>query len=212
MKRIALCAAAAALIAAPAAARADLFSARADVHVGGGGGAGVGGDQKDSAFFAKAPNGAYGALIGVQALIADAYIDHTQYTDGSRIATWTQFAVGIRIDIKTGGTESANGKPEVAPTGYFELGMHAAFGLGTGAQVMPPLDNAQITDKAFMLEIRPGFGKMLGGGVRLGLSFPVSGGYFFKSGNGATANDLSTHYQGVEAAALLTLGLEIGAL
>ncbi len=212
MKRIALCAVAAALLAAPAAARADLFSARADLHVGGSGGAGLGGDQKDSAFFKTAPHGDYGALIGVQALIADAYIDHTQYTNGSRIATWTQFALGIRIDIKTGGSESENGKPEVAPTGYFELGLHGAFGLGTGAQVMPPLDNAQITDKAFLVELRGGFGKILGHGFRLGITIPVSAGYFFKSGNGATANDLGTHYQGIEAAALITLGLQLGAL
>ncbi len=193
-------------------AHADIFEARAELHAGGGFGVGIGGDQKDNAFFAKAPNGAYGALVGAKILIADGFIEHTQFTNGSRIATWTQFAIGMRIDQKTGGQPSANGVPEKKPTGYWDLGIHAAFGLGTGAQVMPPLDNAQITDKAFTLEVRGGFGKILGGGFRIGVEIPISGGYFFKSGNGATANDLSTHYQGVEAAALLTLGLEIGAL
>jgi hypothetical protein len=203
--------AAAAALLAPAAARADIFAARAELHVGGAGGVGIGGDQKDSAFFAKAPNGAYGALIGAQLLIADAYIDHTQYTDGSRIATWTQFAAGIRIDVKTGAPPHEKGQPEPQATGYFHFGVHAAFGLGTGAQVVPPLDNAQITDKAFLLELRGGFGKLLGNGLRIGLEVPISGGYFFKTGNGATANDLSTHYQAIEAAALITLGFQLGA-
>src|SRR5689334_10061284 len=154
MKRIALGAAVVMLSLAPA-AHADLFSARADLHVGGSGGAGLAGDQKDAAYFKNAPNGAYGALIGVQALIADAYIDHTQYTDGSRVTTWTQFAVGIRVDVKTGAPPKEKGATEEPqPTGYFELGLHAAFGLGTGQQVSPPLDNAQITDKAFLLELR----------------------------------------------------------
>jgi hypothetical protein len=199
------------LVAASAPVRADIISARAEIHAGGGGGVGVGGDQKDSAFFKTAPNGAYGVLVGAKILIADAYIDHTQYTNGSRIATWTQFALGFRVDVKTGGGPQVKDQPPPKPTGYFEIGVHAAFGLGTGAQVMPPLDNAQITDKGFLFEIRPGFGKLLGSGFRLGLSFPLSGGYFFKSGNGATVNDLSTHYQGVEAAALITLGVELGA-
>src|SRR5215510_4788488 len=92
---LALCA----LLVAPAAARADIFSARAEVHAGASGGAGIGGDQKDSAFFAKAPHGAYGALVGATILIADAYIDHTQYTDFSNLNTWTSFALGIRLDF-----------------------------------------------------------------------------------------------------------------
>jgi hypothetical protein len=213
MKRIAWCAAVvAAASLAPRAAHADLFSVRADLHAGGGGGAGLGGAQKDAAYFAKAPNGAYGAMVGIQALIADAYIDHTQYTDGSRITTWTQFAIGVRVDVKTGAPPKEKGATEEPkPTGYFELGVHGAFGLGTGQQVSPPLDNAQITDKAFLVELRLGVGKILGSGFRIGVALPVSGGYFFKSGNGATANDTGTHYTGVEAALLLTLGVQLGA-
>lgn len=213
MQRSMLVLGGAAVLLAAAPARADLFSARAEIHGGGGGGVGIGGDQKDNAYFKNAPHGAYGALVGAQILIADFYIDHTQYTDGSRITTWTQFALGMRIDMKLGGKPAAEkGGKATPPTGYVELGIHAGFGLGTGQQVDPPLDNAQITDKAFLLELRGGFGKRLGHGLRIGVSIPVSGGYFFKSGNGATANNLSTHYQGIEAAALLTLGLQLGAL
>jgi hypothetical protein len=209
-----------AVMALSGAARADVFSLRGEIHVGGGYGAGIGGDQKDAAFFGKTPNpdggqdrlpGAYGVQVGAQFLIADAYIDHTQYTNLSRIATWTQFAVGFRVDSKTGAPPKSKDVPEPQPTGYWELGIHLGFGLGTGRQVTPPLDNAQITDKAFLFEIRPGFGKLVGAGMRIGIAFPISGGYFFKTGNGATANDLSTHYQGIEAAALITLGLELGA-
>ncbi|MCE9573641.1 MAG: hypothetical protein K8W52_10835 [Deltaproteobacteria bacterium] len=203
----------AALVLASAPAHADIFSARAEIHGGGAGGVGIGGDQKDAAYFKNAPHGAYGALIGAQILIADAYIEHTQFTNGNRITTWTQFALGMRIDMKLGGGPALEkGGPARKPTGYFEFGIHAAFGLGTGQQVDPPLDNAQITDKGFLLEARVGFGKRLGHGLRLGVTIPVSGGYFFKSGNGATVNMLSTHYQGIEASALLTLGMQLGAL
>jgi hypothetical protein len=191
-------------------AHADLLELRGEIHAGGSLGTGVGGAQKDSAFFAKAPNFDYGALVGAKIIFADAFISHDQFTDGGHIMTWTQFAAGVRFDGKTGGQASANGVPEKPPTGYWEFGAHVVFGLGTGAQVMPPLDNAQITDKGFTFELRPGFGKLLGGGFKIGLAFPISGGYFFKSGNGATANDLSTHYQGIEGAALLTFGMEIG--
>ncbi len=203
--------AAALLAAAPA--HADIFSARAELTGGGAGGVGVGGDQKDAAYFKNAPHGTYGALIGAQILIADAFIEHTQFTNGSRITTWTQFALGLRLDMKLdGGPAPVKGDPDKKPTGYVEFGVHAAFGLGTGQQVDPPLDNAQITDKGFLLEARVGFGKRLGHGLRLGVTIPVSGGYFFKSGNGATVNNLSTHYQGIEARALLTLGMQLGAL
>jgi hypothetical protein len=34
---------------------------------------------------------------------------------------------------------------------------------------------------------------------------PVQYGYYFKSGGGAAVNDLSTHYQSAQVAALLTL-------
>ena len=41
--------------------------------------------------------------------------------------------------------------------------------------------------------------------IDFGLTVPVSYGYFFKNGDGATANDLSTHYRGVQGEALLFL-------
>ena len=76
------------------------------------------------------------------------------------------------------------------------------FGLGTGQQVMPPLDNAQITDKAFIAEGRVGLGTHLTSLIDIGVSVPVSYGYFFKNGNGVAANDTNTHYQGAEGEVL----------
>ena len=54
------------------------------------------------------------------------------------------------------------------------MGADLWFGLGTGAQVMPPLDNAQLTDKAFLAEGRFGFGKHLSKVFDLGVVVPVS--------------------------------------
>jgi hypothetical protein len=93
--------------------------------------------------------------------------------------------------------------------GFFEFGVGTWFGLGTGQQVAPPLDNAQISDKAFLVEARVGIGKHLSNAFDFGLSVPVSWGYFFKNGNGAAANDTSTHYQGIQGEALLYLRLNI---
>jgi hypothetical protein len=190
-------------IAAPASA--DTFKLFGEAHGGGMYGQGIAGDQKDSAFFGKAKGGAYGALVGAELLFADALIEHTQYVNGDGLKTWTQFGLGIHFTSDMGDEK----EKKAGKGGYVEFGGYLWFGLGTGAQVMPPLDNAQITDKAFLGEARFGFGKHLDKIFDLGVELPVSYGYFLKSGNGASANDLSTHYRGVQAEALLTLRANI---
>ena len=192
-------------VAAPASA--DVLKLFAEAHGGGAFGQGTSGDQviKDSAFFAKAPHLDYGALIGAEFLFLDAWIQHHQLTDGSRIATWTQFGAGVHGTIDLGDAK----QQKAHEGGFFEFGVGAWFGLGTGQQVMPPLDNAQITDKAFLLEGRIGGGKHLSSIFDFGFSIPVSWGYFFKNGNGAVANDVSTHYQGIQGEALLYLRANI---
>lgn len=194
-------------MAAPATASADVLKLFLEAHGGGALGTGTGGDPviKDAAFFAKAPHLAYGALIGAEFLFLDAGIQHHQFTDGSRIATWTQFGVGIHGTIDLGDAK----QQKAHEGGYFELGGGGWFGVGTGQQVMPPLDNAQITDKAFLLEGRVGLGKHLSNVFDFGVSVPVSWGYFFKNGNGAAANDTSTHYRGIQGEALLVLRANI---
>jgi hypothetical protein len=191
-------------VASPAAA--DILKLSGEIHGGGMYGKGVGGDQKDAAFFAKSPHGTYGFLLNGEFLIFDAWIQHHQYfLGGDRLTTWTQFGLGIHFMIE-GGEEKER---KAHQNSYFEFGTGAWFGVGTGRQVMPPLDNAQVSDKGFLLEARFGFGKHLSSVFDFGVEVPVSGGYFFKSGNGAAANVLSTHYQGVQGEALLVLRANI---
>src|ERR1051325_4905772 len=94
----------AAVLAMAAPASADVLKLFAEAHGGGVTGTATGGDQaiKDAAFFVKAPHLGYGALIGADFLFLDAWIQHHQFTDGSRLATWTQFGVGIHATIDLG--------------------------------------------------------------------------------------------------------------
>ena len=192
-----------ATLAAPASA--DIFKVFGEVHGGGMYGWGLAGDQKDSAFFQQAPHATYGALIGAEFLVFDALIQHHQYTDGSRLTTWTQFGLGLHQVMDTG-TEQER---KAGEGGYFEFGAALWFGVGTGQQVMPPLDNAQLSDKAFLIEGRLGFGKHLSSNFDLGVIVPVSYGFFFKSGNGAGANNTSNQYRGAEVEALLALRAKV---
>ena len=200
------------VLAMAAPASADVFKLFAEADGGGSFGKATSGTQviKDSAFFAKAPHLDYGVLVGAELLFLDAWIQHHQLTNGSRISTWTQFGTGVHgtIDLGDEKPQKQTGQQE-HEGGFFEFALGAWFGLGTGEQVMPPLDNAQITDKAFLVEGRLGFGKHLSSVFDFGLSVPVSWGYFFKNGNGAAANDTSTHYQGIQGEALLYLRANI---
>jgi len=195
------------VLAAAAPASADVLKLFAEAHGGGIAGKATAGAQaiQDSAFFAKAPHLAYGGLIGAEFLFLGAWVQHHQFTDGSRIATWTQLGVGVHGTIDTGDLK----QQKAHDGGYFEFGIGGWFGVGTGQQVVPPLDNAQITDKALLVEGRLGVGKHLGDVFDVGLTVPVSWGYFFKNGDGAAINDVSTHYRGLQGEALLVLRANI---
>ncbi len=190
-------------LAAPASA--DILKLFGEVHGGGMFGWGLAGDQKDTAFFKDSPHATYGALIGGEFLLFDALIEHHQYTDGSRLTTWTQFGVGIHQVFDTG-TEQ---EKKAGQGGYVEFAGNLWFGVGTGQQVMPPLDNAQLSDKGFLVEGRIGFGKHLSSNFDFGVIVPVSYGFFFKSGNGAGANNTSNQYRGAEVEGLLALRAKI---
>jgi hypothetical protein len=190
-----------AAIAVPASASADVFKLYGEVGGGGMYGKGIAGDHKDEAFAATGRGGAYGVLVGARFLILDGNILHRQYLNGEETETWTQFSVGLGMDFDTGSPE----EKKAHKGGYFEFGAHIGFGLGTGAQVDPPLDNSEVTDKGFVLQGGLGFGKHLSSIFDIGVALPVSYSYLFKSGNGATANNTESHYQQVKIEALLVL-------
>jgi hypothetical protein len=190
-----------AAVAAPLSAHADVFKLYGEVQGGGAYGKGLAGDHKDDAFSATSRGGAYGFLVGARFLIVDANIFHRQYLNGEETETWTQFNAGLAFGFDSGSEEDK----KAGKGGYFEMAALVGFGLGTGAQVDPPLDNSEVTDKGFVATGKIGFGKHLSKIFDIGISVPVSYGYLFKSGNGATANDTETHYQQMQIEALLVL-------
>jgi hypothetical protein len=194
-----------AALAVPVTASADVFKLYGEAHGGGMYGKGIAGAQKAESFFQKGKGGAYGVQVGAQFLIFDGHIHHHQYVNRDGLTTWTQFTAGLDFGFDTG-TEQ---EKKANKGGYLAVGVGLGFGLGTGAQVVPPLDNSEVTDKGFMLEGRLGFGKHLNKVFDLGIAVPVSWGYLFKSGNGATANNPDTQYQSVQIDALLVLRANI---
>jgi hypothetical protein len=191
-----------ALMLVPTAASADVFKLYGEARLGGMYGSGLSGDQKDAAFFQTARGFGYGGLVGGQFLILDVHIKHTQYRHDGALSTWTQFNGGLNFTLDLGSEEDK----KAHKGGYFEMGVWAGFGLATGAQVDPPLDNSEVSDKGFMLEGRLGFGKHLSKVFDLGVSIPASWGYIFKSG---AANDTSNQYQSVQADVMLVLRANI---
>ena len=184
----------AATAAAASPASADILSLSAEIDAGGMYGAGTGGAQQSNDFFAKnSPEAAYGVLLTGEVFgLLDVSVQHHQFTDGNQLTTWTQFGVGLHFQVQLADpTVQKQGKGA-----YLDAAMGAFFGVGTGQQIMPPLDNAQVSDKAFLAQGTFGFGTHLSKVVDIGIALPVSWGYFFK--NGVPANDVSNHYQGAE--------------
>ncbi|HWN66141.1 MAG TPA: hypothetical protein VNM90_00810 [Haliangium sp.] len=266
-----------AMLLAPAVAAADVLSLYAAVQGGGAGGQGVDGEAQDEAFHPGVQGLAYGALVGVELLFIDGWVEHTQHMrDGALAGTWTQFMIGLDTQIDIGEpktalspsqeaaqaaqeqaaqeqaaadqaaaeqaaadqaagepVEGAQGEqaaqpPQPAPArpapaqpvaqqrvvigpapGYFDIGFAAGFGVGTGQQVMPPLDNSEVTDKGFLGQAHFGLGYRLSKALSLGVRVPVQAAYLFKSGDGAAANDRGNQYVSVNAALLLELRLNI---
>lgn len=205
-----------ALLVAPAAARADIVSLSAQVHGGAAAGQGLGGDRKDEAFHDGATGGTYGARVGVEILFVDLWVQHDQYRDSDGLlGTWTTLMTGFDVDMdlggEKGGTRNERGEIDGGySSGYAELGFGVGFGLGTGQQVEPPLDNGEITDKGVVGEAFVGAGWRLSPSWSFGVQVPVQAAYLIKSGSGATANDLGTHYTEISAAALLALRINLG--
>lgn len=190
-----------ALASLPAIASADVLKLYGELHGGGMYGQGISGASQDAAFFAQSKGGAYGGLVGGQFLILDAHIKHHQFPHDGTISTWTQFNLGLNFAINMGSEQDK----KLHKGSYFELGVWPGFGLATGAQVDPPLDNSEVSDKGFMLDMRIGAGKHLSKIFDIGVAVPTSWGYFLRNGMGAAANDVSTHYQSVQVEVLIVL-------
>lgn len=195
---------------APAPAEADVFKIYAEARGGAMFGKGTGGDlvdndasMYDEAFFENASPGLYGVAVGARFLVLAVEVQHHQYVGGGSLSTWTQFGAGLQFEVGLGSETPAEKK--AGKGAYVQLGTMLFFGVGTGQQVMPPLSNDELTDKGFLLQGSLGFGKHLNKVLDIGVSIPVSYGYFFKSGGPAVANDVSTHYQSAQVEALLVL-------
>lgn len=210
MKRLALALVPAVLLSTAGLARADVLSLRVEGHLGGAGGTGLGGGAaaSDAAFFKGATGATWGFLVALEALFVEGWVEHHQYADQEDfLGTWTQFMVGLDLDVEKTrpAPKGADGKPTGSPkrTGYFEFGIGAGFGVGTGQQVDPPLDASEVTDRGFLVEGKLGAGMYVGNGLLgIGVSLPVQAGYFFKSG---FANDEENQYYGAQAALLLVV-------
>lgn len=206
-----------ALLALPAAAQADILSLHAAVQGGGAGGTGVGGAAQDNAFHKGAQGVFYGANVGLEFLMMDGWIEHYQHYDTSEglAGTWTQFMIGLDATMELsaksmGGTidpKTGKRKGGYAPA-VLDLGMAVGFGVATGQQVDPPLDNAQITDKGFLAQVHAGIRYRLNKVFSIGVRVPVQFGYMFKSGPGVVANDKGNHYQQIWAAVMLHTQIE----
>ena len=217
MKRRSSCLAVAAtllLLAAPAAA--GVFELDAQIHTGGMAGTGVWGDRKGEAFHEGASGFGYGARVGAEVLFIDGWVEHNQYYNGERVdGTWTQFMLGIdgKFDVgeEVGALPGRRGRPGRRGAGFrrgfVELGVGLGYGVGTGQQVEPPLDNSELSDKGFVFQVALDAGYRFNKAISMGVHIPLQGGYLFRTDE--VANDLSNQYGSMEAAVLLTMRVNI---
>ena len=208
-ERLMILAVTAALLGGAPAASAEVLQLQAEIRGGGAGGTGIGGARQNDAFHAGASGAAYGALVGAEVLFFDGWIDHTQYrTDSGLAGTWTQFMLGLDTQFDIGERSRGTGEDRHAPV-FGEVGFAIGFGVGTGQQIEPPLDNSEVTDKGFLGQVQLGIGYRLTRILSVGVSFPIQGAYLFKNGAGQAANDTGSQYYSVEGAALLNLRLAL---
>lgn len=215
MTRLAYVAAVAGVVAMASPATAGVLELEAQIQAGGMVGKGFRGERQDEAFHDHARGASYGALIGIEFLFIDGWIEHNQYVNDARSAgsgvngTWTQFMVGMDIQFDIG---ELVGKPPLLGekdkrhhSGYGALGIGVGFGVGTGQQVDPPLDNAQITDKGAVGQVHLDFGYRLNQVMSIGIHIPVQVNWLFRNQPDAFANDESSWYGEYNVSGFVTL-------
>ncbi len=192
---------------APTNGSADVLSGYVQAQGGGATGVGFVGDLKDSAFHGEAEGLTYGFLIGVEIVLIDVWVEHNQYVRGTDFAgTWTQFMTGLDMQLDMGptrgGTTLKNGRVKGGHSQYYgEFGIGLGFGVGTGQQVDPPLDNSELTDRGFIFQAQIGGGMRLNKLLSVGLSLPMQAGYILKADS--PANDVETNYGSFQGALLV---------
>lgn len=206
-----LCSLALATTASITSADADILTLRGDAKLGAAGGKGMFGARKDESFHQGRGALAYGAVVGAEVFFIDLWVQHDQFVKGGSVSgTWTQFMLGVDAEIDLGEQvafeRGEGGNKKGGYSAWFvEIGMGAGFGVGTGQQVDPPLDNGEVTDKGFLFEARAMAGRRLTSILSVGVTAPVQFGYFTKSGSGAVANDTDQHYSSIGGTLMLTL-------
>lgn len=208
-------AAAVVLVAAPpgtGVARADLLSGTVRISAGASGGEGLTGDLENESFAAGTRGATYGARVGVEVLFLNLWLGHDQYVDqDGLLGTWTTLPMigfDTQLDVGQGGSPTKNAQGQLVPGSkrwFVSAAFGAGFGLGTGRQIDPPLDNSEVTDKGFMLEGEVGLNRKLGGGLSFGLWVPVQWRILFKNGADAVVNSPGDRYQELNVAALVGL-------
>jgi hypothetical protein len=193
-------------------AEAGVFELDARLHAGAMLGQGVFGDLDDQAFYDDVSGLGYGVRVGAELLFVDAWIQHDQYLDGGVAGTFTQLMLGFDARFDFGervGRDASSPEGEGYSRTYAEVGVCAGFGVATRAQVEPPLSDDEITDKGLIADLELGFGYRLTRILSVGVQIPVHAGYFSVSKDDAVANNLDNHYGAVNAAALLSLRINL---
>jgi len=192
-------------------ARADILSFNASAHSGVSVGQGLVGERQDDAFHQQATGPMYGVDVGVEVMFVDVWISHDQFLDGGVSGTWTQFMLGLDLEVDVGDNKGVDYNDAGDETGGYqawtvELGMGFGYAVGTGQQVDPPLDNSQLTDKGLVLEGRVGIAYNLTQLLNIGVVLPVQSGLVTKTGEGAVVNNIDNTYAYFAGALLLRLG------
>ena len=212
MKRLAYVVGVAGLVAMASPAQAGVLELDVQIQAGGMAGKGFKGDRQDEAFHDHAKGAGYGALVGVEFLFIDGWVEHNQYINNAREGgsgingTWTQFMAGMDIQFDVG---EKVGKPPLQGQkdkrhhkGYGALGVGVGFGVGTGLQVDLPLNNAQITDKGAVGQAHLDFGYRLNEVMSIGIHIPVQVNYLIRND---IANDASNWYWEYNVAGFVTM-------
>jgi hypothetical protein len=182
MKRLAF---ALILLLASTSARAEVFALFAQANLGFSAGSSLGGDQDDTNFFQRTKGFAYGAVVGAQVLFLRFWIDHQEYTNFSDFkGTWTQFMLGGEFGLPLG---------EVLPVD-FGIRFGAGYGIGTGQQAVPPLNNGDVSDRGIVLEVAPAIRYKFASVLALGFELPIAFSFLTKTDAPITTSDKYTSF------------------